>query len=100
MHGRLRRRGAVLKKIAARLQSGSRKAFSARQRSSGRNDGDVQESNPKPPECGVCYEPYGDEHHKHVLDPCGHQLCGSCAARVDECPFCKETISKAIRTFD
>ena len=55
----------------------------------------------KPPadECGVCFTEFGDKCRKHALAPCGHQLCGKCAQEVQECPFCKQSISMRLQLF-
>jgi hypothetical protein len=34
------------------------------------------------------------------LVPCGHTtICGTCAALVSECPWCKTAIQQRVRTF-
>merc|ERR1712086_955565 len=39
-------------------------------------------------ECPVCFK----EEPDHVLIPCRHRLCGSCAHRLNKCPLCRAAI--------
>ena len=58
----------------------------------------LQPPPPPPPlmaECTICYERPRDT----VLG-CGHQLCATCAGRVDKCPTCRISIQTRIRLFD
>jgi len=45
-------------------------------------------------ECKVCF-------NKRVLKtllPCNHKLCGTCKMAVEDCPFCRETITNSLKT--
>ena len=46
--------------------------------------------------CAICFE----RTKNTAFVPCGHQMCGDCAAMIlDECPFCKTAIEKKMRTY-
>jgi hypothetical protein len=37
----------------------------------------------EPPECGICFEEYGDDNTRRaVLYPCGHLMCTDCAEEL------------------
>ena len=36
----------------------------------------------EPPECGICFEEYGDNTRRAVLCPCGHLMCTDCAKKL------------------
>jgi hypothetical protein len=50
-----------------------------------------------PAECCICMERPKD----HILDPCGHRFCGTCADQLTQkkCPVCKLSFNKKIRIF-
>lgn len=45
--------------------------------------------------CCVCME----KRLEQVLDPCGHQLCDTCAHKLTSCPICEKPIGKLVKTF-
>jgi len=42
--------------------------------------------------CPICWT----NEKKAFMAPCGHQLCHECMEKVNECPFCRKTITKKI----
>jgi hypothetical protein len=46
-------------------------------------------------ECPICFEP----EKSTALVPCGHILCGACAAKYAHCPVCREVVSSRMRVF-
>ena len=46
-------------------------------------------------ECPICFEP----EKSTALVPCGHILCGACAAKYANCPVCREVVSSRMRVF-
>ena len=46
-------------------------------------------------ECPVCLEP----EKSTALVPCGHILCGACAAKYANCPVCREAVASRMRVF-
>ena len=60
------------------------------------------------PECGICFEEYGDNTRRAVLYPCGHLMCMDCAKelwdRADAadrlCHTCKQPLTtKPVQLF-
>lgn len=48
-------------------------------------------------ECPICFEP---RENRTALVPCGHILCGGCAAKYNaSCPVCREAVSSRMRVF-
>jgi hypothetical protein len=50
---------------------------------------------PERDECPICFEP----EKSTALVPCGHILCGACAAKYAHCPVCREVVSSRMRVF-
>jgi hypothetical protein len=50
---------------------------------------------PERDECPICFEP----EKSTALVPCGHILCGACAAKYANCPVCREVVSSRMRVF-
>ena len=46
-------------------------------------------------ECPICFEP----EKSTALVPCGHILCGACAAKYAHCPVCREPVASRMRVF-
>ncbi len=46
-------------------------------------------------ECPICFEP----EKSTALVPCGHILCGTCAAKYANCPVCREPVASRMRVF-
>ena len=46
-------------------------------------------------ECPICFEP----EKSTALVPCGHILCGACAAKYANCPVCREPVASRMRVF-
>ncbi|CAG5094809.1 Oidioi.mRNA.OKI2018_I69.XSR.g13884.t1.cds [Oikopleura dioica] len=56
-------------------------------------------------ECGICCNPYDDEHHEAVLTSCGHKTCYMCiTAKLPskKCAFCKKpfTAKNILKVFN
>lgn len=47
------------------------------------------------PDCGVCFETPVD----CTLNPCGHTLCYTCAAKLERCPTCRKFIASRLRMY-
>ena len=50
---------------------------------------------PERDECPICFEP----EKSTALVPCGHILCGACAAKYANCPVCREAVASRMRVF-
>lgn len=55
----------------------------------------VQEEIIDPFECSICLTDKID----HVLIPCGHSYCESCANKFKKCPACRKHVKKTIKFF-
>ena len=50
-----------------------------------------------PDECPICLEP---KESPTAIVPCGHILCGGCAAKyTTSCPVCREPVASRMRVF-
>ena len=48
-------------------------------------------------ECPICLEP---KESPTAIVPCGHILCGGCAAKyTTSCPVCREPVASRMRVF-
>ena len=49
-----------------------------------------------PCQCNICFSDVAD----HACIPCGHVLCGACAAKLrGGCPFCRAAIDRCMKLF-